>query len=197
MSSSHSAAVQRGFTLIEVLVALLIIAIGLLGIAKMQALALSSTGTARMRSVAAIEAASMASMMHANRAYWAGISSGTESVTVTASSSSFTTSDSTVAAPSTGCPATAATPCTPAQLAGQDLTYWAGDLNQTMPPNAKATISCPAGTATVPVTCTLEILWTENLVDIDTGMNSALTAQQNVTNLQNTAATHFLLYVEP
>ena len=40
---------------------LLVISIGLLGIAKMQALALSSTGTAKMRSLAAIEAASLAS----------------------------------------------------------------------------------------------------------------------------------------
>lgn len=195
MSSRNSAAAQRGFTLIEVMVALLIISIGLLGIAKMQALALASTGTARLRSIAALETASMASMMHANRAYWAAISSGTESVTVTASSPpSFTTSDATVVAPSTGC--TAAATCTAAQVAGQDLTYWATDLNQTMP-TATATISCPAGTATAPVTCTVEILWTENLVDINTGMNTALTAQQNVTNLQKTAATHFLLYVEP
>lgn len=200
MSSRNLAAAQRGFTLIEVMVALIIISIGLLGIAKMQALALSSTGTARMRSIAALEAASMASMMHADRAYWAAISSGTESVAVTASSSSFTSSDTTVVAPS-GCTSaapccTAAAPCTSAQQAGQDLVYWASDLKQTLP-TATATISCPAGTATAPVSCTVEILWTENLVDINTGMNTALTAKQNVTNLQNTAATHFLLYVEP
>jgi type IV pilus assembly protein PilV len=197
MSSRNLAAAQRGFTLIEVMVALLIISIGLLGIAKMQALALASTSTARLRSIAALEAASMAAMMHANRAYWSTISSsvGTESVSVTASTPpSFTSSDATVVALSTGC--TAAATCTAAQVAGQDLTYWATDLNQTMP-TATATISCPAGSATAPVTCTVEILWTENLVDINTGMNTALTAKQNVTNLQNTAATHFLLYVEP
>jgi len=206
MSAPNSAAVQRGFTLVEVLVALLVISIGLLGIAKMQALALASTGTARMRSVAAIEAASIASMMHSDRAYWSGISSGTEKVVVTTSSSSFTSTDTTVALPS-GCTATApapcctsslATPCSPAQLAAQDLTLWTYDLNQTMPPNTTATIKCPAGSATAPVSCTVQIDWTENLVDIDTGMNSSLTAQQNATNLQNnTAATHFLLYVEP
>jgi type IV pilus assembly protein PilV len=205
MSSRISPVAQKGFTLIEVMVALLVISIGLLGIAKMQALALASTGTARMRSVAAIEAASIASMMHSDRAYWAGISSGTEKVTVTASSSSFSSTDTSVTLP-TGCTATApspcctpslATPCSAAQLAAQDLTLWAYDLNQTMPPNTTATIKCPAGTATTPVSCTVQIDWTENLIDINTGMNTALTTQQNVTALQNTATTHFLLFVEP
>ena len=213
MSSRNSAALESGFTLVEVMVAVLVISIGLLGIAKMQALAMASTGTARMRSVAAIEAASMASMMHADRAYWSAIASGTtETVTVTASSSSFTSSDTTVAPPS-GCTATATTPCCNSklttlcatkQVAGQDLTYWSYDLSQTMPPNTTATITCPGLTVdtttlvvTAPVSCTVEIFWTENMVDIDTGMNTTLTARQNATNLQNTGATHFLLYVEP
>ena len=200
MSTRNFAAAHKGFTLVEVLVALLVISIGLLGIAKMQALAMDSTGTARMRSLAAIEAASVASMMHADRAYWAAIPTGTtETVSVTASSSSFTTSDATVVAPSKGCPT--GTPCTAAQLAAQDLTYWAGDLNQTIP-GATATITCPgltvsSGIVTAPVSCTVQISWTENLVDINTGMNTALTAKQNVQNLQSTAPTHFLLYVEP
>src|ERR1700743_819427 len=59
-----------GFTLIEVMVALIIIAIGMLGIAKMQALALSTTESSGVRSLVAIEAASLASSMHANRDYW-------------------------------------------------------------------------------------------------------------------------------
>src|ERR1700756_1191655 len=71
---------SRGFSLIEVMVALIIISVGLLGIAKMQALALASTGTARLRALASIEAASLASIMHSDRAYWAA---GPASVTVT------------------------------------------------------------------------------------------------------------------
>ena len=62
---------RNGFTIIEVMVALVVISIGLLGIAKMQALALASTSTSRLRSLAAIQAASLGSAMHANRAYWA------------------------------------------------------------------------------------------------------------------------------
>jgi prepilin-type N-terminal cleavage/methylation domain-containing protein len=57
----------RGFSLIEVMVALIIIAVGMLGIAKMQALALSTTESSGVRSLVAIEAASLAATMHTNR----------------------------------------------------------------------------------------------------------------------------------
>src|SRR6201987_2468405 len=63
---------SRGFSLVEVLVAVVVICTGLLGIAKLQALSLSNTSTARLRSLAALEAASLASAMHSNRQYWAG-----------------------------------------------------------------------------------------------------------------------------
>ncbi|MGC1459686.1 MAG: prepilin-type N-terminal cleavage/methylation domain-containing protein, partial [Steroidobacteraceae bacterium] len=51
---------QRGFSLIEVMVAVIIIAVGMLGIAKMQALGLSTTESSGVRSLVAIEAASLA-----------------------------------------------------------------------------------------------------------------------------------------
>ena len=53
-ASAHARA--GGFTLIEVLVAVVVIAIGLLGIAKMQALAYASTSTASLRSLVALQA---------------------------------------------------------------------------------------------------------------------------------------------
>ena len=54
----------RGFSLVEVMVAVIVICVGLLGIAKMQALALSNTTTSRLRALAAIEAAGLASAMN-------------------------------------------------------------------------------------------------------------------------------------
>ena len=51
--------------------AVVVICVGLLGIAKMQAMALSNTNMSRQRSLAAIEAASIAASMHSNRQYWA------------------------------------------------------------------------------------------------------------------------------
>ena len=62
---------ERGFSLVEVMVALVICAVGLLGLAKMESLALSSTSVANSRSLAAIEASSLAAAMHANPGYWA------------------------------------------------------------------------------------------------------------------------------
>jgi len=61
----------RGFSLVEVMVALVVCAIGLLGLAKMESLAVASTSVAAARSIAAIEASSLAAAMHANKAYWA------------------------------------------------------------------------------------------------------------------------------
>ena len=52
-NDSRSAAAARagGFTLIEVLVALIVTCIGLLGIAKLQALVYANTGSASTRSL--------------------------------------------------------------------------------------------------------------------------------------------------
>jgi type IV pilus assembly protein PilV len=62
---------ERGFSLMEVMVALVVSTVGLLGLAKMEALGLSSTSVAGSRSLAAIEASSLAAAMHANPGYWA------------------------------------------------------------------------------------------------------------------------------
>jgi len=71
MRRANTPSRARGFTLVEVMVAVIVICIGLLGIAKMQALALSNMTASRLRSLAAIEAASLAASMHSNRNYWA------------------------------------------------------------------------------------------------------------------------------
>jgi type IV pilus assembly protein PilV len=201
MSVRHSNARMAGFSLVEVMVAVIVISVGLLGIAKMQALALSSTGTARMRSIAALEAASLASAMHANRAYWSAITKA-QTVNVTASSSSIAPTDATLVAPAALCTfsAAASTPCaTSAALAAADLTYWAQDLNKTLPQNATALISCSAGSVTVPVYCTIELDWTENVVGINTSTNTAQTTAQNQGALTAAAftKTQYILSVEP
>ena len=49
----------RGFTLLEVMVALVVLCLGLLGILKLEAAAISSTTIAAKRSLAALEASSL------------------------------------------------------------------------------------------------------------------------------------------
>jgi type IV pilus assembly protein PilV len=196
---------QKGFTMVETMVALLVISIGLLGIAKMQALALASTSTARMRSIAALQAASMTAMMHANRGYWSSFQSPappaaalvvTVNVTPSNTTTPFSTRNTTITAP-TGGVCTAAAPCTETQLAAVDLTNWATALRQTMPSNTTATITCDGSTALTPVACTVRLDWTENVVELNTGMNTALTAAQNSAALKQGAPTHFTVNVEP
>lgn len=179
-----------GFTLIEVMVALIIISVGLLGIAKMQALALSSTGTSRLRSLAALQGASLASTMHANRAYWA---SATLTSPIEITGTTVTTSDTTLRAElskvsSNGyCTVGHGAPCAAATLAATDLKEWATELKNLLPSSA-ATISCPAvGTH---LTCTVEIRWQESAVAI----NSQSTAAAADSNFQ---VPTYRLYVEP
>jgi len=172
---------SRGFSLIEVMVALIIISVGLLGIVKMQALALSSTGTARLRSLASIEAASLASVMHSDRAYWAA---GSSSVTVTGTA----ISDAALAATHscTGSAGTRPAPCTPTQMAAEDLQLWAKAM-QALLPNDSATITCVQAAGT-PVTCAIAITWAEHTVNVN---------QTESTPASASLATTYTLSVEP
>lgn len=165
MTHSRSLAALRparsggGFSLIEVMVALIIISIGLLGIAKLQAVALSSTGSSGKRSLGAIEAASLAAALHADRAYWSLASSGAATVisgtTITSSPDPFLVS---------GVDCWVNRPCTTVQMAAYDLTQWAISA-QSIFPSYQASILCPVpAAANLPNTCTITLNWTENTV---------------------------------
>ncbi len=84
---------QGGFSLIEVMASLLVAAVGLLGLAKME---LASRSPAPMspalRSTAALQASSLATAMHANRAYWGGgFAVATTTVQITAGAVNIST----------------------------------------------------------------------------------------------------------
>jgi len=183
---SPQAAAAQGFTLIEVLVALIITAIGLLGIAKIQALAYANTGTASVRSLVAIQAAGLASAMHANRSYWA-TGSAPASFTITGA----VISDATLAAAGTGATdcmlGGALAPCTPASMAAFDLHTWARALNaQLGNSNPITTIACP--TVVNPTNCIITVTWNEKSV--------ALNAEAAATTTATFAPT-YILYVQP
>ncbi len=183
--SAATRCTTAGFSLIEVLVALIIISIGLLGIAKLQAVALSNTGTAGKRSLAAVEAASIASAMHADRAYWS------PTLTLqTANLAGATVSSPTDAALATGTDCSLVSPCTPVQMAAYDLTTVALSL-QAVLPNYQGTISCPAHAGTAPTVCTITLTWAESAVGANAQgvqVGAALAAIQQPV---------YVMYVEP
>jgi type IV pilus assembly protein PilV len=195
MKSVHQTTSQRGFTLIEVMVALIVLSAGLLGVAKMQALALSSTNVASVRSIAAIEAASLAATMHENRAYWssAAPASNPNSGTITIASTGLP-APPTINANSN---LTAAVDCTsfcssPDKVAAYDLQQWATAMNNVMP-NYNATIKCNAFS---PVNCTIQITWTERVVALNNDQAAAQAAA--VTKGQSSMlAPTYTLFVEP
>jgi type IV pilus assembly protein PilV len=173
------------------MVALIVISIGLLGIAKMQAFAVSSTTVSRQRGLAAIAAASLASSMHANRAFWAARTvnfiATTSGATVTSADAGLTTALATVGAAAPNyCVASRTTACVPAQLAANDLSGWAKDIS-TLLPNATSRVSC---VASVPVYCTIVVRWMESAV----GMNAQATDAAADAGFR---VPDYTLYVEP
>jgi type IV pilus assembly protein PilV len=204
----HRTRRHAGFSLVEVMVALVVVSIGLLGIAKMQALALANTSSSRMRSLASIAAASLGSAMHANRNYWtATVASFT--VTVSSGGAVVSTSDSSLnstaaARPSaaSNCTATA-TPCTAAQMAAQDLGDWADNVyvsnatRSALLPNGTTTITCtpqslPTVTPPVVASCQIAMTWNESRI-----ASNGVAAAADKTALQNTAPTLYTLRVNP
>ncbi len=167
---------SRGFSLVEVMVALVVCAIGLLGLAKMESLALSSTGVASSRSLAAIQASSLAAAMHANRGYWgAGRAPAVTTVDGT-SANNFSTA--------VACLTAGTTACNTDQMAFYDLQQWALAVGALLP-SYSATIAC--STTGFPVNCTIQLQWVENAV-------AANGAQTGMTNLQTPT---YVVYVEP
>ena len=173
---------SRGFNLIEAMVAVVIISVGLLGIAKMQALALASTGSAKMRSLAALEAASLAAALRADRQYWSNITAATS---VTFQDGTVKTSSDATLQSATVCESAGACTTIPDMVA-YNLRKWDTDLATQMPKHT-ASLACTAGSATVPVTCTVQMNWAENRVALDSKVDATKTTLLNT----------YTLYVEP
>lgn len=119
---------QRGFTLIEVLIALLVLAIGLLGMASLTMTSLQGNQGAYLRSQASMLAGDIVERMRGN-VDQALLSSSPYLVSL---NSGDTLNDP-------GCKNSAAG-CTPSQQAAQDLHDWWTNL-QTAIPGSNATIT--------------------------------------------------------
>jgi len=160
---------QRGVSLVEVLVAVLIFTIGLIGLAGLMVMATRSNHAAYVRTQVIFLAANMANRMSANPT---GIWNG-----------SYNSTTYPVSAASTGCGFGAA--CGPAALATHDQQIWSAQLTAFLP-NPKASINC-TGTGAVgfdPTAqlnyrppyggiCTMNISWSERSAN-DQSIQSAM-----------------------
>lgn len=187
-----------GFSLIEVMVALVVCSIGLLGLAKMESLALASEDVSGTRTIAAMQASSLAAMMHADRAYWSS-TSVTASAVLTGGSASYNVTDTNLAYGGTACTTAGSGSCTPLQMAAYDLYNWASGVSgttfgglQALLPGYTATIACTPTVTITPVTCTITITWVENAV-------AANAQQTNISNITTSTAgaPTYTLNVEP
>jgi type IV pilus assembly protein PilV len=197
----------RGFSLIEVLVALLVISIGLLGIAKMQGLVLSNTNGGRLRALAAIEAASLAASMDGERNYWGKLTTqlnitvlGTPGANSTTPGTSVITSSDTMQNATITCPAlntatmqvvpctggltctSTASPCTAQQMAAYDLQQWSGRLQQVLGAT-NSSIVCYVNP--LPVNCQITINWAEETVNSNNSESGGTMASPSYTLFVN------------
>lgn len=180
---------SRGFSLVEVLVALVVVSIGLLGLAKMQSVALASTTVSGTRSIVAIEAASLAAMMHANPDYWQN-NLVPQTTTISYNNNPF----SGAIVCMIGGAGAGTNACTPTQMAQYDLDQWAIAVKKLLPVFT-STITCKLVT-TAPgnssISCVIQVQWPENAVAMDAN-------QSNIANLNLSTNNmiQYSLYVQP
>lgn len=129
----------RGFSMLEVLAALVVLSIGLLGFASLQAANVNVGSQAWMRSQATVLGADMLERLRGNPATFA---SGAYDMAFAA----------TLATP-TDCNATA---CSPAQLALFDLNQWQANLATQLP---QGTGSIARDNTTTPIEAIVTVRW--------------------------------------
>ncbi|MEO8464312.1 MAG: type IV pilus modification protein PilV [Gammaproteobacteria bacterium] len=127
---------QTGFSLIEAMVALVVVSVGMIGIASLYGQGLGASRTALSRTQAVNLAADMADRIRVNRLGGANYGG---------------------AAANNNCDPPGGVNCTPAQMAAHDLWVWTTQVTQQLP-NGVGTVVF-AGTS--PPTYTITVTWQE------------------------------------
>lgn len=163
---------QKGMTLLEVLVSIIIMAIGMLGIASMLIL----SNKANNSSYAKLQAIQCVSdIFDRIRANSAAAVSGNYNVSNTGTNGMPTA----VATPSALCNATV---CTPAQMASYDTWYWlTKDVSQ-LPNGSGSITSAPSGSAGNTV-ITVTVQWDDSLAQSKLGAGNTAATNANFVKL--------------
>jgi len=132
---------QKGFTLLEVMVAMVIFAVGMLGLAGIQALSLEGSHSSYSRSQAVLLAYEMVDRMKANSS---------------AGANYISTAATAVAQPATLCDGAT---CGAAQMASFDLWQWKQAIQNSLLSGKGSVASATVGTIT---TYTISVHWDED-----------------------------------
>jgi type IV pilus assembly protein PilV len=134
---------QNGFTMVETLVALVVLAIGMLGIAALYLNSLQAGRTAIYRTQAVNLAADLADRIRTNRAAIAGYGNVYTDVFV----------------PVAACSTTAG--CTAGELATSDLSRWKADIAQLLPNGQGQVVVTPFVAPGEPNSYVITVQWAE------------------------------------
>ena len=139
---------QRGFTMIEVLIAVIVMAIGLLGLAGLQATGIRNNHTAYLRSQATLLAYDIVDRMRASRSRAVANLNQLSSYGVSVGES--------VSSSGTDCTSGY---CSPSAMANYDLWQWKDSLSQVLPlGDGSVTVAMNGGI----VTLTIAVQWDED-----------------------------------
>jgi len=139
---------SAGFSLLEVLIALVILSVGLLGIAALMSTALKSNDSAYMRTQATVMAYNIIDRMRANMP---GVNNLAYVVSMPANASTATVYPVTCIGAGAG--------CTSSTLATYDINQWEYDLAQQLP-GGRGAVSVTIGPSAT--TATVTVLWNDS-----------------------------------
>jgi type IV pilus assembly protein PilV len=137
---------SRGFSLLEVMIAVLVFSLGLLGVGGLMVLSVRTNHSAFLRTQASFLAGAMADRIRANTSR-ASLYNGTYNASSAASGSNSCTT----------------APCTPDGLVQRDRDVWSRQLVTALP-NPTATVNCAGsqlGSTLFDGLCSIVIQWTE------------------------------------
>lgn len=131
VNSGSNITLQQGASLLEVLIAVLIVAIGLLGLAGLQTAGFNNTHISYLRSIASIHTENMAELMRANTA---AVSSNIYTAGADASSIDYDAIDLEAdLSPDCRTRFTGGGVCQPAEQALADAYFWRRNIARTLP----------------------------------------------------------------
>jgi type IV pilus assembly protein PilV len=148
----------RGFSLVEALVALVVMSIGMLGIAALYVESLRSGTSALLRSQAVALASDMADRIRANPTAGAAYTKGVDdfgSVTATCTGSTGT--------------------CTVAQMAATDIALWVQQLDDRQDDPSRGRLGLPVGRGSIAVTNATPRVYTITVSWLESGQTVAST----------------------